>query len=259
LSGPVVSRRSFILGSASALAAAASGVGIPPVASAAVAQAVPAVAPVLRDGGSWGFSTCGDVWSTGYCSREEALDHAMWEGHNDEEVSVEIGYCVPDRITIPQGASEDMAEWLSDPRGGLGRILRETFMGSNEEIDWEGEFSDAVSAAEHRSMDAPAAAAVAACLARLGRSSVAVAVLACDQTVINLVPFETEDDVLEAVSGDEALSSDLAAIMAAWVKRSGLSKAGRTLRTSDVSSVALVYDEDSDEYRLADDVMEMAA
>jgi len=242
-----ISRRTFVLGSAAAAAAASL-----PAAGAATAS-VPQVAASAPSDGSWGFSLNGEQWYTGYRNMEEALDeaHAML---TDGDCTFEVGYCVPDPFHYPD-VSENLAYWLEDGRGSLGKHLKDWFYDANHDHEFDGGLGDEIDSAPSGALEDAVRVALDAALVRAGVPPRVTIPIDPANFAIGM-----EDDlpssVYERIERDGVLRDQVIDAYQAWVAANGIENAPRTLSTRDVHAVTATYDEGKDEYSLGDPVPE---
>lgn len=219
-----ISRRSFLMGSAAAIAAT-QFVGAATM--EAIAAPVEAAAPAAK-AGSWGYSLNGDEWTTGFSCREDAIAEAMSYGYDGDHY--ETGFCAPQPFHYPD--ADSVAQWLSDAPYELGWYMAEAFLDHNEDCDWEGGLHDEVSRASTAQLDTDARAVVSAALIRHGQIKAAAAVMMWTKEARG-EPIIEAADVLDAIAADQTLSDDIKRVVRAWVDVNGIEDAPRTLDVSE--------------------------
>lgn len=220
-----LSRRAF-LGGTAAVAAVAVVPPLPAPAAVPVVEAAPAV-PVVKP--MFGFSTHGDVWEIDFPTRDAALKAAR-DYHGDDD-SFEVGEVKRIRMHVPDELNEAAAEALING-GEVFDHLTAYLAGSNEDADFDGELSEAITQAwfaDHEEMDAQCRAVIAAAIIRAGDPVTAARAATSDRCKHDL-----PDELFEALAFDDTLQTDLHRIITAWVDKHDLWEAGHALSTSNV-------------------------
>lgn len=210
-----VGRRSLL--KLAAAAAVAAGAPVVPEAPAAV-LAAPVADPPPVPPMEFGYSlNGGELWNTGFATREEAIEAALEYGEAFSTAEVRLR-----PITYPRDLPEEVANWLHDP-GCPGNAAAGWLSGCNEDSDYEGEFDDACYR-HAQELREPVRAAIAAAVRRAGFEDWARAVETEDWPEGN--PPEALTDAIEK---DQALQEDLLAILVAYAERHALEGELRTL------------------------------
>lgn len=215
----MISRRLFILGSA-ATAALANILATFPQPAAAVEPPPPAAPAPPPSNGWWGYSTNSEFFNGPFSSREEAIAAAS----ADDYEHFETAWCEP-RPPVAPDVNDDLAEWLRDEgRLPLGLVLQERAESANEDNDWEGELCAAIDGAPTHQLVQSVLEALGNALLRAGRPDLERELLPyfadveryCDSALC------TDEDVLDAIAGDQILARDIDEAFDRWFRVTGI-------------------------------------
>lgn len=222
-------RRSFLLGALAAFTA--------PALPASAPVAPPPPPPLQAAGGlaraEFGFKLNNrELWTTGYSTREEAMEAARKACAYDG-CGAEVGRVEPHSMTHSDYAEAIAEHFLNEEGPEFGPTLMSALEGANQDSDYEGDFADSIYRLGPDELNEPARAAVAAAFRRQGLEALAEMILLNGSAGIE----ELGEQVTEALAKDKELGDELEALMDAWATRHDLEPDLRSLYTMEVEQI----------------------